>query len=57
MNKVVIEDYYYMTVMNKYVNEMKLTHLLSDIPVNLRAPFCTFSFTSHFFSSMSKCTH
>ena len=46
MNKVVIEDYCHMTIISEIANWMKLTHLLSKISLNLRAPFCTFTFIS-----------
>ena len=39
MDKVVIKDYYHTTTMNENVNEMKLTHLLSKLSLNLRALF------------------
>ena len=37
MDMVVIEDYYHTTTMNKNVNWMKLTHLLSNFPLNRKA--------------------
>lgn len=39
MNKVVVEDYYHMTIVNENMNWMKSTHLLSSISLNLKAPF------------------
>jgi hypothetical protein len=42
---IVIEDYYHMMTMDENVNIMKLTHLISKKPLNLRAPFCTSTFT------------
>ena len=42
---VLIKDYDHMTTMNENVNWMKPTHLLSNF-ANLRAPFCTSTFTS-----------
>ena len=47
MDKVVIEDYYHMT-MNENMNYMKLTHLLSSLWVKFRALFCTSTLTSYF---------
>lgn len=46
MDNVVIEDYCHMTTMDETMNWMKLTHILSNVPLNLRAPFCTIIFTS-----------
>ena len=44
---VVIEDFDHMTTMDENVNCTKITHLLSKkISLNLRAPFCTSTFTS-----------
>ena len=48
INKVVIEDYYYLTIMDENVNWMELTHLLSIFSQNHRAPFCTSTFTPTF---------
>ena len=45
MNKVVIRDYYHMRIMDEHINWMNLTHVLSKFPQNLRAPFCTSTFT------------
>ena len=44
MDKVVIEDYYRVTIMDENMNWMKLTHLLSLFSLNPRAPFCTSTF-------------
>ena len=44
MKKVLTEDYHHMTRMDENVNCMKLTHLLLNFPLNLRAPFCTTTF-------------
>ena len=49
MSKVVIEDYHHMTTMDEIVNWMKPIYLLSKTSLNLRAPFCSFIFTSKFF--------
>ena len=49
MNTVIIEDYYHMATIDENVNWMKLAHLLSNFPLNLRAPFCTSTWTSWFF--------
>ena len=37
-----------MTIVDDNMNWMKLTHLLSSFSLNLRAPFCTSTFTSYF---------
>ena len=47
MEKVVIDDYHQMTTMDE-VNWIPLTKTLSNFSSNLRAPFCTFTFTSKF---------
>jgi hypothetical protein len=47
MDRVVIEDCYYMTIMDENVNWMKLAHLMSKNN-NLRAPFCKLTFASRF---------
>ena len=36
MDNGVIEDYYHMTTIIYYMNWMKLTHLISKYPLNLR---------------------
>jgi hypothetical protein len=41
-----IEDYDHMQMMDENVKWMKLTHLLSYFSLNLKAPFCTSTFTS-----------
>ena len=41
---VVIEDYNHLKTMDENVKWMKLTHLLSFFPLNLRGPFCTPAF-------------
>ena len=47
LDKVVIEDYYHMTIMiNEIVYWMKLAHLLSSFSQNFRVPFCTSTFNS-----------
>ena len=43
---VVIEDYDHMKTMDKNVKWMKLTHLLSKMIPNLRAPSCASTFTA-----------
>ena len=43
---VVVEDFDHMKTMNENVHWMKLTHLLSIFPLNLRTPCCTSTFTS-----------
>ena len=48
LDKVVIEDYYHMTIINENVYYMKLAHLLSNFSQNLRVPFYTSTFTSKF---------
>ena len=53
MDKVVIEDYHHMTTIDVDVNWMKLTHLLLIFSLNLRAPFCTFTFTLIFLIAFS----
>jgi hypothetical protein len=46
MDKVVtIMDYNHMTAMNEDVTWMELTHMLSKCSLNIRGPFCIFSFT------------
>ena len=37
-----------MTIMDENVKWMKLTHLLCKHSLNLKAAFCTFTFTSEF---------
>ena len=46
MDKVVIEDYYHMTVLNKNANWMELSHLLSILSLNPRAPSYTYTYSS-----------
>ena len=41
---VAIEDYDHMTIMDENMKWMKLTHLLSVFPLNLRGPSCTCTF-------------
>ena len=48
MDKGVIKDYYYMKTMDENVNWLKPTHLLSKISRNLKASFCTSTFTLEF---------
>ena len=57
MDKVVIQDFYQASTMNENVNQMKLTHLLSNLSLNLRAPFYTSTFTSKFLIVCLKSTH
>ena len=42
---VVIKDYDHMTSMKENVNWIKITHLLLFTSLNLKAPFCTSTFT------------
>ena len=53
MDMVVIEEYYCMTTMNADMKWMKLRHLLLTFSLNLRTPFCTFTFTSIFLIAFS----
>ena len=46
LDKIVIEDYYQMTIINENVYWMKVAHLFSSFSQNLRVPFCTSTFTS-----------
>jgi hypothetical protein len=48
MDKVVIEDYYDMTIIDENVYLTKLTHLLSIFSLCLKVSFCTSTFTSKF---------
>lgn len=48
MDMVVVEDYYLMTSMDGNINKMKLTHVLSNFPLTLRAPFSTSSLLHKF---------
>ena len=48
MDMVAIGDYYHVTTMNEDMNWMKLTHHLSNFPLDLRAPVCTFTSASKF---------
>ena len=41
----VIGDNYHMIVVDENVNWLKLAHLLSNLSLNFRAPFCTSTFT------------
>ena len=41
IDMVVIGDYYQMTTMDEIVNQMKLRHLLSNFPLNLKGPLNT----------------
>ena len=43
---IVIEDYDRMTTMDEIVNWMKVLHLLPNFSLDLRVPFCTYTFTS-----------
>ena len=45
---VVIEDYYHMPTMDKNVTWMKLTHISSIFSLNIRAAFCTSTYTIDF---------
>ena len=44
MDRVIIEDYYHVTLVDENLNWMKLTHPLSRLSLNL-AQFCTSTFT------------
>jgi hypothetical protein len=44
IDRVDIEDYYHMTLVDKNVNWMKLTHLLLRLSLNI-AQFCISTFT------------
>ena len=46
MDMVVIRNYVHMTTMDEHTYWIKLTHLLSNFSLTLKAPFCTSSFTS-----------
>ena len=61
LDMVAIEDYHYITTFkNENMNWMKPTHLLPVFPLNLRAPFCTSTYThsilmsTHFFLFLFK---
>ena len=51
---VVIEDYYHMTIMDESINWMKLTHLLSTFPLNLRVAFYAYL---EILDTLLKCTY
>ena len=39
LDKVTIEDYYHMTMMDESMNKMEPAHLLSNFSLNPRDPF------------------
>ena len=45
-NMVIVRNYVHTTTMDENTNWMKLTHLFSNFPLTLKAPFCTSTFTS-----------
>ena len=48
----VIEGYSHLTTMDENVNWIKLTCFLSFFSLNLRAPCCTYPFTSKFLTAL-----
>lgn len=46
MNKIVIDDYYHMTLIKKKLYQVTLVHPLSNFYRNLKVPFCTHNSTS-----------
>ena len=46
MDRAVIEDFYYMTIMDENVSWMKVAHVLVIFGLNLKSIYCTSTFTS-----------
>ena len=55
MDKVVIKDYYNMTIINENVYWMKLAHLLLSFSQDLRVPFRKSTFKFKISNSLFKC--
>ena len=56
MDIIVIEDYYYMMIMDEVVNWMKLAHVLSVSSLHLMSLLYIYIYFN-IISSLFKCTH
>ena len=57
MDRVVIENYYYMTTIDENVYWMKLTHLLAIFSLNPRGPFLYVCLYFVILNSLFQCIH